>query len=156
MVSIMPGIESRAPERTETSSGFFVSPNFLPVSFSSQATAVLISFKKRRRKLLAVLVVIRADFGGDGEARRHGQADAGHGGEVRAFAAEQRLHGAVAIGARLAEVVDHFADRFAAGRFGGFGLGVAVAGGGLAELGGGFRLRLLAAFGDGRHVFVRP
>ena len=36
----MPGIESRAPERTETSSGFFGSPNFLPVSFSSQATAV--------------------------------------------------------------------------------------------------------------------
>ena len=30
MVSIMPGIESRAPERTETSSGFFRSPNFLP------------------------------------------------------------------------------------------------------------------------------
>ena len=34
MVSIMPGIESRAPERTETSSGFFRSPNFLPVCCS--------------------------------------------------------------------------------------------------------------------------
>ena len=30
MVSIMPGMEARAPERTETSSGFSVSPNFLP------------------------------------------------------------------------------------------------------------------------------
>ena len=35
----MPGIESRDPERTDTSSGFFGSPNFLPVSFSSQAMA---------------------------------------------------------------------------------------------------------------------
>ena len=30
MVSIIPGIESRAPERTDTSSGFLRSPNFLP------------------------------------------------------------------------------------------------------------------------------
>ena len=27
----MPGIESRAPERTDTSSGLLTSPNFLPV-----------------------------------------------------------------------------------------------------------------------------
>ena len=31
IVSIMPGIEARAPERTETSSGVCVSPNFMPV-----------------------------------------------------------------------------------------------------------------------------
>ena len=30
MVSIIPGIEALAPERTETSSGFSLSPNFLP------------------------------------------------------------------------------------------------------------------------------
>ena len=34
MVSIMPGIEARAPERTDTSSGISLSPNFMPVSFS--------------------------------------------------------------------------------------------------------------------------
>ena len=34
IVSIMPGIEARAPERTETSSGISLSPNFMPVSFS--------------------------------------------------------------------------------------------------------------------------
>ena len=33
----MPGIESRAPERTETSSGSFRSPNVLPVCCSSEA-----------------------------------------------------------------------------------------------------------------------
>jgi hypothetical protein len=37
MVSIMPGIESRAPDRTETSSGFFRSPNVLPVCCSIEA-----------------------------------------------------------------------------------------------------------------------
>ena len=35
MVSIMPGMEEAAPERTETSSGFLTSPNFLPVADSS-------------------------------------------------------------------------------------------------------------------------
>ena len=38
MVSIMPGIESRAPERTETSSGLTRSPNFMPVCASIEAT----------------------------------------------------------------------------------------------------------------------
>jgi hypothetical protein len=37
MVSIMPGMESRAPERTETSNGFFKSPNVLRVCFSMAA-----------------------------------------------------------------------------------------------------------------------
>ncbi len=31
----MPGMEARAPERTETSRGFSMSPNFLPVISSS-------------------------------------------------------------------------------------------------------------------------
>jgi hypothetical protein len=34
----MPGIESRAPERTETNSGFLRSPNRLPVCCSMEAT----------------------------------------------------------------------------------------------------------------------
>ena len=77
-MSIMPGIESRAPERTETSSGLPGSPNFLPVSFSIKATALRIVVQQFGGILLAVLVVVRADFGGDGEARRHRQADVGH------------------------------------------------------------------------------
>ena len=35
MVSIMPGIENFAPERTDTSSGFVVEPNCWPATFSS-------------------------------------------------------------------------------------------------------------------------
>ena len=42
MVSIMPGMESRAPERTATSSGFSTLPNFLPMDFSILATAASI------------------------------------------------------------------------------------------------------------------
>src|SRR3712207_8551733 len=45
-----------------------------------------------RSVLLAVLVVPGADLGGDGEARRDGQADAGHLGEVGPLAAEQVPH----------------------------------------------------------------
>ena len=43
MVSIMPGMEARAPERTETSRGFFRSPNFLPFISSIFATYSMIS-----------------------------------------------------------------------------------------------------------------
>ncbi len=35
----MPGIEARAPERTETSKGLLVSPNFLPVMRPTWASA---------------------------------------------------------------------------------------------------------------------
>ena len=102
MVSIMPGIESRAPERTETSSGIaVVSPNFVPMIFSMRRDAGLHLRLERLRVGPLVGVVVGADLGGDGEARRHGQADAAHLGEVRAFAAEQRLHAAVAVGLAL-------------------------------------------------------
>ena len=55
-----------------------------------------------------VLVVVGADFGGDGEARRHRQADAAHLRQVRAFAAEQRLHAAVAVGFLVSKQVNVF------------------------------------------------
>ncbi len=35
MVSIMPGMETAAPERTDTRSGSLGSPSFLPAAFSS-------------------------------------------------------------------------------------------------------------------------
>ena len=42
MVSIIPGIESRAPERTATSKGFTASPNLRPVSSSTSCSAARI------------------------------------------------------------------------------------------------------------------
>ena len=64
-------------------------------------------------------VVVRADLGGDGEAGGHGQADAGHLGEVGALAAEQGLHAAVAIGFAVAPRVNVFEGLGGAFRCGG-------------------------------------
>ena len=118
----MPGIESRAPERTETSSGFFASPNFLPVCFSIEATPACICALSAGRIRPLVVVVVGADFGGDRETRRHRQADAAHLGEVGALAAEQRLHAAVAVGLALAEEIDVLASFFASSS----GLGMVI------------------------------
>ncbi len=38
-VSIIPGIDLRAPERTETSSGFLASPNLVPMTDSTRPSA---------------------------------------------------------------------------------------------------------------------
>ena len=48
--------------------------------------------------LLAVLVILRAGFGGNGEALRNGKSQAGHLGEVRALAAQKLAHFSVAFG----------------------------------------------------------
>ena len=48
----------------------------------------------------------RANLRGDGEAGRHGQAQIGHFGEVRAFAAEQIAHLRLAFGLAVAERVN--------------------------------------------------
>ncbi len=42
--------------------------------------------------LTAVFIVLRAGFGGDGKALRHGKADIGHFGQVGAFAAQKVAH----------------------------------------------------------------
>ena len=42
-VSIIPGIENFAPERTETNSGFSTPPNFFPVARSKSLSAASIS-----------------------------------------------------------------------------------------------------------------
>ena len=85
----MPGIEARAPERTETSSGLARSPNCRPVMRAMWASAGVDLLLQLLRIFLGVGVVVRADLGGDGEAGRHRQAEVRHLGEVGALAAEQ-------------------------------------------------------------------
>ena len=46
MVCIIPGIETAAPERTETRSGFSLVPKFFPDSFSRSAMFLWTSFIK--------------------------------------------------------------------------------------------------------------
>ena len=93
----MPGIESRAPERTDTSSGSFRSPNFFFVWLLDGRDASLHLTLQRGGIGALVIVVIRAHLGRDREPGRHGQPDAAHLGEVCPLAAEQRLHRPVAI-----------------------------------------------------------
>ena len=83
-VSIMPGIDSRAPERQDTNSGFVVEPNLAPISFSIFAMAAATGLAQFGRILAVVGVVVGADVGADGKAGRDGQADLGHFGQVGA------------------------------------------------------------------------
>ena len=108
-VSIMPGIEARAPERTETSSGFFVSPKILPVSLPTCASAFSTCAFRSFGYCLLVGVIVGADLGGDGEAGRHRQAEARHFGKARALAAEQIARRAFALGLAVAEEIDPLA-----------------------------------------------
>jgi hypothetical protein len=62
-------------------------------------------------QLAAVAVVGGAHLGGDGEARRHGQAEVRHLGEVGALAAQQLLHGGGAVRFAGAEQVDTLVRR---------------------------------------------
>jgi len=57
--------------------------------------------------LLAVLIVLGAGLGGDGEALGHGQADVGHLGQVGALAAQQLPHVGVALGEQIAILLTH-------------------------------------------------
>ena len=87
----MPGIETRAPERTETRSGLSASPNRAPSARSSAASAVGDLLFEIRRIGFAVGVEIGADLGRDRKAGRHRQAEIAHLGETGALAAEQVL-----------------------------------------------------------------
>ena len=102
----MPGIEARAPERTESRSGLAGSPNACPVWRPTSATAASTCAYEIGRVGLVVGVEKGADLGGDGEPGGHGQAERGHLVQVRALAAEQVLHFAAALGAFGAEGID--------------------------------------------------
>ena len=101
MVSIMPGMLARAPERTDDEQRV--------VGVAEALAGVLLELRQGgldlRLEALGVGVVggvVVADLCGDREAGRHRQPDAGHLGEVGALAAEQLAHVLVA----FAEVVD--------------------------------------------------
>ena len=82
------------------------SPSFLPICFSSFASALSISCLDFVRHLVAVLEVDVADVGRDGESRRHRQPGARHLGQPGAFAAENVFHRAVAVGRSAAERIN--------------------------------------------------
>ena len=106
----MPGIDARAPERTDTSSGLAGSPKRLPTTLLD-LTQVAVDLRRASDGgvAAAVRVEVRADLGGDREAGRDGQPEAGHLGEVGALAAEQLLHRGIAVGDAAAEGKDELA-----------------------------------------------
>ena len=107
-MSIMPGIEARAPERTETQQRIG--------GVAEHMAGLPADLRDRRVDLrgeigrigLAVGVEVGADFGGDGEAGRHRQAERRHLVQIRALAAEQILHLPPSFGALGAEGIDPF------------------------------------------------
>ncbi len=90
-MSIIPGIENFAPERTLTSSGSFASPSVRPIFFSSFVTCFADLVGQPAGP--AAVHVRTARIGGDGEPGRHRQPQhRGHLGEVGALAPQQILH----------------------------------------------------------------
>ncbi len=118
MVSIMPGIESRAPERTDTkAAGSLMSPNFLPVMVSRGAVTPSCICPCRLAGIGALVgVVVGADLGGDREAGGHRQADAWH---ISARLAP--LPPSSFIGALPSRLLAEVVDVFAGGDGGGLG-----------------------------------
>ena len=90
-VSIIPGIENAAPERTETSKGFCGSPKRLP-TFSSILRKPSLTWSQRPSGKFFPFVKKRvAGFRRDNETRRHRQTGTRHLAQSGAFSAEQAL-----------------------------------------------------------------
>ena len=90
-MSIIPGIETGAPERTLTSSGSAGSPNRRPTA-ASTAGHPRAAARRRARPASRSARNVAARRGGDDEARRDRQAEvAGHDPEVGGLAADERL-----------------------------------------------------------------
>ncbi len=100
-MSIIPGIEIAAPERTETSSGSDGSPKRLPV-FSSSRRHVLGDLVVEPVRQVAGGHVGAAGVGRDREPAGNRQPERRHLGEADALAAEELAPA----GRRLVEVVD--------------------------------------------------
>jgi hypothetical protein len=100
-VSIIPGMELRAPDRTETSSGRDASSE-ARAHEAPHALERLVDVGVEARGMTPPdLEVLVADLGRDREAGRHRDAEVRHFGEVRPLAAEQLLHLRVAVGTAL-------------------------------------------------------
>ena len=88
-MSIIPGIETAAPDRTETSSGSLSSPNRLPVRLLEDRDVLVDLGVEPVGDLLARCLVRPARVGRDREPARHREPQRGHLGEPDALPAEQ-------------------------------------------------------------------
>ena len=100
-MSIIPGIDTAAPERTDTSSGSSSEPNRFPV-FSSSRRDVLVDLRLEPLRQLLRAHERPARIRRDREPRRHAHAELRHLGQTDPLAAEE----VAAALARLLEVID--------------------------------------------------
>jgi hypothetical protein len=107
IVFIMPGIETAAPLRTETSSGFLLSPKTSAKLLFQGLYFLLHGIHQRARKLLPCFVIGVAHLGRDRESWWDRQANPRHFSQVGTLAAQQLLLGPVAIRAGFPEVIRH-------------------------------------------------
>ncbi len=106
MVSIMPGIDARAPERTLTSSGFAGSPSFAPCDFSTRARAsrtVARSAASSRSERFAARSALQSSVDSV-NAGRDGQPERGHLGEPGPLASQEVLPLRIALGVPFPKV----------------------------------------------------
>ena len=88
----MPGIEARAPERTETSSGRVDIAEVRTDRVADQSHGLVHLRLQAVGQFAAMRIVGVADLGRDGETGGNVQAQAGHLRKVGALAAEQLRH----------------------------------------------------------------
>ena len=107
----MPGMDWRAPERTDQQRVLLVAELLADERFHLGKVLEYLSFDLGG-DLLAVLVVTGAGLGGDGEALRNGHADVRHLGEVGALAAKELTHVGVALGKQVNVLFAHPSTSF--------------------------------------------
>ena len=96
-MSIIPGIENLAPERTETRSGAGPPPKVRPLSFSRRATASSTSCQSPSGGLPSFMTCRQASVV-IVKPGRHPQTEPGHLRQSGAFAPEQVAHRGVSLG----------------------------------------------------------
>ena len=97
IVSIIPGIDTGEPERTETRSGSSGSPRRLPQRSSSAARCLDTCSSRPSGHVPPASRIRAACLGRHGEAVRNGEADRGHLGELGALPSEDVAHLARAV-----------------------------------------------------------
>ena len=88
----MPGIDARAPERTDTSSGFSGEPNFFARYMLKLCDIVINIALKAFGQTFSVFIIHIACFGCYCEALGYRESENGHFREVGALAAKQLTH----------------------------------------------------------------
>ena len=78
IVSIMPGMEARAPERTETNNGLSMSPNLGASAFLRAQWHFLLPVSTRQQLFLPHFIIFCANFCRNCEARRNRNSDKVH------------------------------------------------------------------------------